>query len=239
MKKIIVFLLLPLLGFAQLKSILDKGKAQIESSINTSAPVDIAGGLREALNKGVSDQVSKLTASDGFFKNENVKILFPEELLKVATSLRKMGLGKLVDDGILSLNRAAESAVKEATPTFVAAIKNITITNAKSILLGPESAATTYLNKATNKDLYEKFSPIIQESIGKVGATIIWASIIKKYNDIPFISKVTPDLTDYVTKKALEGVFKMISIEEKNIRNNLNSRTSRLLQQVFAMQDKK
>lgn len=239
MKKIIVVLLVPILGFAQFKSILDKGKAQMESITKTVVPIDIAGGLKEALNKGIANQVSKLTATDGFFKNETVKILMPEELVKVETTLRKIGMGNLADDGIQSLNRAAESAVKEATPIFVASIKNITINDAKSILLGNESAATLYLDKATNKELYAKFSPVVRESVGKVGADIIWASIINQYNSIPFISKVNPDITDYVTKKALEGVFKMIAIEEKNIRNNLNFRTSGLLKQVFAMQDRK
>ena len=115
----------------------------------------------------------------------------------------------------------------------------MSFSDAKSILMGNESAATDFLKGSTSAELYTKFSPVIQKSIGKVGADKIWAAIIKKYNTIPMITKVNPDITDYVTNKSMDGVFKMISVEEKNIRTNLNSRTSETLKKVFAMQDKK
>jgi hypothetical protein len=195
--------------------------------------------LKEALNNGITKQVTKLTAKDGFYKNELAKILFPYELQKVDKTLRKMGLGSLADEGILMLNRAAEDAVKEATPIFIDAVKNISFADAKNILLGNDSAATSYLQTNTTTALYAKFNPVIQSSFAKVGADKVWASIIKKYNSIPLVSKVNPDLTDYTTNKALEGVFKMIAVEEKEIRTNLNSRSSSLLKKVFAAQDKK
>ena len=241
MKKLLLLLLLvPTLGSAQLKSLITKGKTKITSvTSNTPKTIDISAGLKEALKKGITEQVTKLTAIDGFYKNDAVKILMPEELQMVDASLRKLGLSNLADDGIKALNRAAEDAVKEATPIFVNTITNMNITDAKNILMGNENSATTYLQGSTSKDLYAKFSPVVQESIGKVGADVIWASIIKKYNTIPFISKVNPDITDYVTNKAMDGVFKMIAVEEKNIRTNLKSRTSSLLKQVFALQDKK
>ena len=241
MKKLLLLLLLvPTLGSAQLKSLITKGKTKITSvTSNTPKTIDISAGLKEALKKGITEQVTKLTAIDGFYKNDAVKILMPEELQMVDASLRKLGLSNLADDGIKALNRAAEDAVKEATPIFVNAITNMNIADAKNILMGSENSATTYLQGSTSKDLYAKFSPVVQESIGKVGADVIWASIIKKYNTIPFISKVNPDITDYVTNKAMDGVFKMIAVEEKNIRTNLKSRTSSLLKQVFALQDKK
>ncbi|TGD59211.1 DUF4197 domain-containing protein [Flavobacterium humi] len=240
MKKIVLLLLLaPMVSNAQLKDLVKKASAKVTQATKTNSGLDIGAGLKEALNKGVTEQVSKLTAVDGFYKNEAVKILMPEELQKVEKTLRKMGMSNLADQGIQSLNRAAEDAVKEATPIFVSAIKNITITDAKSILFGNDNAATLYLQSSTNSALYAKFSPVVQQSIGKVGADVIWASIIKKYNSIPLVSKVNPDITDYVTNKALEGVFKMITIEEKNIRTNLNSRTSDVLKKVFALQDKK
>ncbi|WP_396145904.1 DUF4197 domain-containing protein [Flavobacterium sp.] len=201
--------------------------------------VDIAGGLKEALNNGINKQVTKLTAVDGFYKNEMVKILLPEELQKVDAGLRKIGLGKLADDGLRAINRTAEDAVKQATPIFVDAIKGITFTDAKNILMGNESAATTYLQSSTSTALYAKFNPVIKNSFAKVGADKVWANIITKYNSIPLVKKVNPDLTDYTTNKAMEGVFKMISVEEKNIRTDLNSRTSDLLKKVFALQDNK
>lgn len=200
--------------------------------------VDIAGGLKEALNNGISKQVVKLTATDGFFKNEAVKILLPDELKKVDKGLRDIGMSKLADEGLKVLNRAAEDAVKEATPIFVDAITGMTFTDAKNILMGNESAATSYLQNSTSTALYAKFNPVIKSSFAKVGADKVWSNIITKYNSIPLVKKVNPDLTDYTTNKAMEGVFKMIAVEEKNIRTDLSSRTSDLLKKVFAMQDK-
>ena len=201
--------------------------------------LDIAGGLKEALNNGISKQVTKLTATDGFFRNEAVKILLPEELRKVDTGLRRIGLSSLADEGLKVLNRAAEDAVKEATPIFVDAVRNMTFNDARTILMGNQSSATTYLQNSTTTALYGKFNPVIKNSFTKVGADKVWSNIITKYNSIPLVNKVNPDLTDYVTNQALNGVFKMVAVEEKNIRTNLSARTSVLLQRVFAMQDAK
>lgn len=201
--------------------------------------LDVAGGLKEALNNGISKQVTKLTATDGFYKNQMVKILLPEELQKVDTGLRKIGLGSLADDGLRALNRTAEDAVKEATPIFVDDVKGMSFTDAKNILMGNNSAATSYLQNTTSSALYSKFNPVIKNSFAKVGADKVWNNIISKYNAIPLVKKVNPDLTDYTTNKAMEGVFKMIAVEEKNIRTDLNSRSSELLKKVFALQDKK
>ncbi|MES2811434.1 MAG: DUF4197 domain-containing protein [Bacteroidota bacterium] len=240
MRKIFLLLVLaPIVSNAQLKDLIKKAEDKITAVTKKDGGLDITGGLKEALNKGIKEQVTKLTATDGFYKNEAVKILLPEELQKVDKALRKMGMSKLADDGIKALNRAAEDAVKESTPIFVDAIKNITITDAKSILLGKADAATTYLQTSTRNPLYDKFNPVVKQSIGKVGADVIWSNMIKKYNSLPWTDKINPDITDYVTNKALDGVFKMISVEEKNIRTNLNSRTSDLLKKVFALQDKK
>lgn len=197
----------------------------------------IASGLRQALDKGIDLQVSKLTSKDGFFKNNLVKILLPAELQKVDSSLRKIGLSKLADEGLKVLNRAAEDAVGTATPIFVNAVKQITFADAKDILVGGNNSATQYLSGKTNTALYQKFTPVIQNSLGKVGATKVWSNIISKYNNIPFTQKVNPDLTDYVTKQALSGVYKMIGVEETKIRTQLNSRTTDVLRKVFALQD--
>lgn len=236
--KIALLLLIPVMGFSQVK-ILDEIKKNIPSTSKSLSSLDISNGLKEALNKGIEKQVTKLTAVDGFYKNEMVKILLPAELQKVDKTLRKIGLSSLADKGILMLNRAAEDAVKESTPIFVDAVKKMTFTDAKNILMGSDNAATNYLQTSTTTPLYAKFNPVIQSSFAKVGADKVWATIIKKYNSLPLVSKVNPDLTDYTTNKALEGVFKMIAVEEKTIRTDLNSRTSGLLKKVFAKQDKK
>lgn len=198
---------------------------------------EIAAGLRQALDFGIDKQVSKLTQTDGFFKNELVKILLPEELKKVDKTLRDVGLGNLADEGLKVLNRAAEDAVKEATPIFVDAVKGITFADAKNILLGKDDAATQYLTSKTKSALYAKFNPVIKKSFSKVGADQIWNNLITRYNAIPLTSDVNPDLTDYVTKEALKGVYTMIAVEEKEIRTNFSSRTTDLLKRVFALQD--
>lgn len=198
---------------------------------------EIASGLRQALDFGIDKQVAKLTQTDGFFKNDLVKILLPEELKKVDKALRDIGLSSLADEGLKVLNRAAEDAVKEATPIFVNAVKEITFTDAKNILIGNDDAATQYLTNKTKTALYAKFNPVIKNSLSKVGANEIWNNLINKYNAIPFTNNVNPDLTDYVTGEALKGVYTMIAVEEKDIRTKLSSRTTDLLRKVFALQD--
>jgi len=218
--------------------------AELQNVVNTlptgqvgTDPTMIANGLRQALDFGIDKQVTKLTKENGFYKNQLVKILLPEELQKVDRTLRDIGLGSLADEGLKAMNRAAEDAVKEATPIFVNAVKEITFNDAKNILLGSDNAATSYLENRTNSQLYAKFNPVIKNSFSKVGADRIWTNIITKYNSVPFVNKVNPDLTDYVTNEALKGVYTMIGVEEKEIRNSVQSRTTTLLRQVFALQD--
>lgn len=240
MKKILILALVFSLGsYAQVKETLTQKITKLSTQISGVGGVDIASGLKEALNKGITQQVSKLTAVDGFYKNEAVKILMPAELQKVDATLRRVGLGSLADEGVKVLNRAAEDAVKEATPIFISAVKNMSFTDAKNILLGNQNAATTYLQNSTTTALYGKFNPVIKSSFEKVGADVVWKNIINKYNTIPLVKKVNTDLTDYTTNQALAGVFKMIAVEEKDIRTNINARTTPALKSVFAMQDKK
>ena len=210
---------------------------QLPQSSGTIGNAEIASGLREALNLGIDKQVTKLTQTDGFFKNELVKIVLPEELSKVDKTLRDIGLSKLADEGLKILNRAAEDAVKEATPIFVDAVKGITFADAKNILIGNDDAATQYLTSKTQDALYAKFNPVIKNSFSKVGADKIWENLINKYNAIPLTNNVNPNLTDYVTGEALKGVYTMIAVEEKEIRTKISSRTSDLLKKVFALQD--
>ncbi|NNF18141.1 MAG: DUF4197 domain-containing protein [Flavobacteriaceae bacterium] len=197
----------------------------------------IASGLQQALQQGIDQQVSTLALEDGFYKNQLVKILLPEELQKVDRTLRDIGLGHLADEGLLLLNRAAEDAVSEATPVFINAVKGITFQDARNILLGDDMAATQYLKSATNEDLYNKFEPVIQTSLKKVRASEVWERLITRYNTLPLTQDVNPDLTDYVTREALSGVYTMIAIEEKEIRNQISARTTELLRKVFALQD--
>lgn len=233
-KKIsLVFLLFFAISCAELQQVVN----QLPDSGQGLSNEFIANGLKQALDQGIEKQVSKLTQTDGFFKNELVKILLPEELRKVDKTLRDIGLGSLADEGLKVLNRAAEEAVSEATPIFVNAVKEMSFADARNILLGDTNAATSYLETKTNSALYEKFNPIINDSFKRVGADKVWSSIITKYNTIPLTNNVNPDLTDYVTQEALNGVYKMIAVEEEQIRTNLSSRTTDVLRKVFALQD--
>jgi hypothetical protein len=234
MKKIFLFLIVfQLLGCGELQQVIN----QLPQGTSGIGNVEIASGLREALDMGIDKQVTKLTKENGFFRNELVKILLPPELQKVDKTLRDVGLGKLADEGLKVLNRAAEDAVGEATPIFINAVKGITFNDAKTILLGNDNAATQYLTNATKTALYDKFNPVIKNSFEKVGAAKIWRNLITKYNNIPLTKNVNPDLTDYVTQEALNGVYTMIAVEEKEIRTKVSSRTTDLLKKVFVLQD--
>jgi hypothetical protein len=177
-KRIVALLLVfNLTACAELQQVVDA----LPQSGGAISNTDIASGLRQALDFGIDKQVSKLTQTDGFFKNDLVKILLPEELQKVDKALRDVGLSSLADEGLKVLNRAAEDAVKEATPIFVNAVKEITFSDAKNILVGNDDAATQYLTSKTQTALYDKFNPVIKNSFGKVGADKIWSNLINKY----------------------------------------------------------
>lgn len=235
MKKSLFILIavLTLNSCAELQSVVDS----LPQGGGVLSNTDIASGLRQALDFGIEKQVTKLTKTDGFYKNDLVKILLPAELQRVDKGLRDIGLGNLADEGLKVLNRAAEDAVKEATPIFINAVKEITFADAKNILLGKDDAATQYLTNRTKSSLYDKFHPVINSSFAKVGADQIWTNLINRYNAIPFTTKVNPDLTNYVTDEALKGVYTMIALEEKEIRNKVGARSTDLLRRVFALQD--
>lgn len=198
---------------------------------------EIAGGLKQALHNGIEKEVQKLAQDGGFSSNQLVRIGLPDQLQKVDRTLRDVGLGDLADKGIDILNKAAEDAVSEAIPIFVDAVQEMTITDARSILMGSQDAATSYLRDKTAERLYARFNPIIVSSLDQVGANDLWSTIINRYNGIPFTTPINPDLSDYVTREALEGVYTMIAIEEEEIRSNVQARTSNLLRRVFAIQD--
>lgn len=197
---------------------------------------DVAEGLKEALIKGISTGADLVSQTDGYFKNAEIKIPFPPDVKKVEDRLRQIGLGGEVDKFIMTLNRGAEDAAKEAKPIFIAAIKQMTIEDAWGILRGEEDAATNFLKRTTSSQLKAKFKPVIQNSLDKVSATKYYGNIVSRYNQIPMVQKVNPELSDYATDKAIEGLFLMIAKEEKNIRANPAARTTELLKRVFGAQ---
>jgi hypothetical protein len=197
-------------------------------------PADISAGLKEALTLGAEKGCADLAKHDGFFKNAARKIAMPPEAQKIESTLRSMGLNQLADAFILSLNRAAEDACKTAAPILLQAIKEMTVTDGLAILRGNERAATDYLRSKTQVQLTEQFKPTIQASLATVQATKYWDQLNKAYQAIPFSNKrMNPNLADYVTEKALQGIFDEIALQEKEIRTNPVARTSALLKRLF------
>lgn len=195
---------------------------------------DASGGIKEALIQGTKKGVSLVSALDGYYKNPAIKIPLPKEAEVVESTLRKIGMGKKVDEAVLSLNRAAEDAAKSATDIFVGAITEMTITDALKIVTGnDETAGTKYLQNKTTPKLTSSFTPVINKSLEKTDATKYWSDLMGAYNKIPFVKKVNPNLTQYVTERAIDGLFKMVADEEKNIRKDPAARGTELLQKVF------
>ncbi|MEL7119085.1 MAG: DUF4197 domain-containing protein [Bacteroidota bacterium] len=199
----------------------------------------IGGGLKEALELGITKGAERLSKTDGYYTSA-YKILLPEEAQVVANKLRGVpGFSDLEEDIIMKINRGAEDAAKKAAPIFVQAITEMTFEDALGILMGADTAATSYLKGATYTNLYEAFNPVITESLDKFDARKVWGDAVNAYNKIPFTKKANPDLDDYVTTRALAGLFDMVVKEELNIRKNVNARPTDLLKKVFAKQDNK
>ena len=230
-----IFIFLMLFGsstFAQLDKVLNDAK----KALSTGKPLtttEVTNGLKEALVNGVSKGTDLTSKLDGYYKNPEIKIPFPQDVKMVETKLRALGMGKEVDKFVVTLNRGAEEAAKEAKPIFLAAIKQMTIDDAFAILKGQPDAATQYLKKTTTAQLKEKFKPIVQASLDKVQATKYYGDLVNQYNRIPFITKVNPNLNDYATDMAIQGLFTMIAKEEKSIRQDPAARTTDLLKKVF------
>ena len=197
---------------------------------------EVIGGLKEALIQGITKGSNSASKIDGYLKNPDIKIPFPADAAKVERRLRDLGLGKEVDKFITSLNRGAERAASEAKPIFIDAIKSMTIEDAWGILNGEQDAATEYLKKTTSTALKSKFQPIIKASLDEVNATKYYGDLVNTYNKIPLVQKVDPDLDNYATEKAIEGLFLLIAKEEAQIRKDPLARTTELLKKVFGYQ---
>jgi hypothetical protein len=195
---------------------------------------EVGDGLKEALIKGISNGADIVSRTDGYFKNPSIKIPFPPDVKRVEDKLRQIGLGDQVDNFVMTMNRGAEDAAKEAKPIFIAAIRSMTIQDAWSILRGQDDAATQYLKRTTSALLRDKFKPVIQNSLNKVEATKYYTEIINRYNQLPLVQKANPQLDEYATTKAIDGLFLMIAQEERTIRQNPAARTTELLKKVFA-----
>ncbi|MGB0523172.1 MAG: DUF4197 domain-containing protein [Flammeovirgaceae bacterium] len=200
---------------------------------------EVSGGLKEALIQGISKGVLSASKQNGYNNNSLIKIPFPQDAIKVANTLRDIGLGKEVDKFVTTLNRGAEDAATAAKPIFINAIKSLTIQDAFAILKNDnKQAATDFLKRTTEAQLREAFMPKMSASLDKVNATKYYGDLVGKYNRLPTtFKKLNPDLNEYATQLAIDGLFKLVAQEEKNIRANPAARASALLKKVFGAQD--
>ena len=210
---------------------------QLGNGLSEPTTAEIGQGLKQALEFGINEGATALSQRDGYFKSA-YKILLPEEARKVTDKLKFIPGFTDVENVILEkLNRAAEDAAASASPIFVKAIKEMTFSDALTILMGPDDAATQYLHEKTYTPLYDEFHPVIITSLNKFNAIQYWADAVNAYNKIPLVQKVNPSLDQYVTEKALDGLFGMVAVKELKIRTDISSRTTELLKKVFAKQD--
>jgi hypothetical protein len=239
MKRIVLPLLLlsSVASFAQsgllkkASGILNKATTTGKTSLTND---EIVAGLKEALSVGAQNGANKLSAVDGFFANAAIKVLMPPEAKKVENTLRSAGMGKLVDNAILSMNRAAEEASKSAAPIFVNAVKGMSFQDALGILKGSDTAATGYLRGKTVSALSTAFRPVIDSALQKTSATSYWKTVFDAYNKLPTtFNKINPDLAGYVTEKSLSGMFYQVAQEEQKIRKDPAARVSDILKKVF------
>ncbi len=242
MKKSLIFCLTLLLTLSSCDSA--KVMKTVDDMISAAGgkPVteaEVGQGLREALTLGINKGADVVSKTDGYLKNPQIKIPWPQDVKKVEDKLRMIGLGNEVDKVVTTINRAAEDAALKAKPIFISAIKQLTFTDVMNILKGQENAATEFLKRTTTTQLTKEFNPVIKTSLNKVNATKYWDDVINNYNKVPLVQKVNPDLSAYVTQKAIDGLFIMIAKEELKIRKEPLARVSDLLKRVFSLQDKK
>lgn len=192
-----------------------------------------ARGIKEALAVGTENAVKSLSRVDGYLGQSAVKILMPPSIQKVADVARKAGFDKQVDGFVVSMNRAAEAAAPMAANHFAQAIRDMTLDDVRGILSGGNTAATDFFRRTTHDKLYQAFKPVVSQKVNEVGATRSYKDMMGRYDKLPFVSKQSVDLDDYVTNKSLDGLFYMVGEEEKKIRADPLARTTDLLKSVF------
>ena len=197
---------------------------------------EVISGLKEALNVGIKNAVNLSSVTDGFLKNDMIRLPFPPDAIKVREKAINFGLSKQVTTFEETLNRAAEEATKKALPIFVDAIKNMSVSDGFSILKGGDGAATKFLKSQTSNQLVLAFAPVVKEATTKVQLTAYWNPIITRYNSAMTLSggqKLDPDLDAYITQKAIDGLFYLVETEENKIRKDPLARVSDILVKVF------
>ena len=203
------------------------------SGINSLTNSEASGGLKEALAQGISKAVASLGATDGFLGNKDVKIPLPNSLKKIEKGMKFMGMGKQSDELILKMNRAAEAAVPEAKTLLIDSVKKMSLADAKAILTGSQDAATQYFKKTTSAQMGEKFLPIVTKATANVQLADSYNKYAEMGSKFGVVKKEDANINQYVTKKALDGVYYMVAQEEAAIRKDPLGQASSLLKKVF------
>jgi hypothetical protein len=203
------------------------------SDLSALTDREVGNGLKEALVQGVGKAVSQLSATDGFLGNPHVKIPIPPSMEKAENVLRDVGMGKYADQLVTTMNRAAESAVVEAKPILLEGVKKMTLADAKAILSGPEDSATQYFRKTSAEAIVQKFLPKVKAATNRVKLAEDYNRFAAPAAQFGLIDKQDADLDQYVTRKAVDGLFLMIAQQEKAIRADPVGQTSKLLRKVF------
>jgi hypothetical protein len=238
---VVIVCVAPLVGHAGWLDLLNPksgsnttGSAVVPTTLAVLSQSDVASGLKEALSKGVNQAIANLGKEGGFLNNTDVKIPMPPQLHQVEGALRAVGQSKLADEFVATMNHAAEKAVPVAANVFAGAITNMTVEDAKAILTGPSDDATQYFRKTSETQLHEQFLPIVKDATAKTGVTAAYKNLLQQAGPAAtFLGKDAGDLDGYVTKKSLDGLFKMVTAEEKRIREDPAARTTDLLKKVF------
>lgn len=237
MKKLLILALpVVMMGCADLHQVakgIEKEARAYAQNGGTLSDMDISSGLKEALKVGTGNTVSRLTKTGAYYNNSSLRIPFPAEFTKVADRMREMGFSNLVNDFERSMNSGAEKAAAKAKPIFVSAITKMTLNDARKILTDGNGAATEYFKRVSERQLYQAYYPSVKTALNQVNAAKYWTDITSRYNKIPFVEKVNTDLTDYVTNKALTGLFTEVEKEENKIRTDPSARVNDLLRKVF------
>ncbi len=235
---IVSFVILALFGISPASAGWDWGKLKdvAEEAIRGKGSLsnqEVIRGLKQALEIGTKNSTSRASRINGYYKNPRIRIPFPPSAQKVKKTAETLGMKSQVDKFVMTLNRAAEEAAKQAAPIFINAIKSMTIEDGFQILNGGNNAATQFLKRKTSRPLYNKFQPVVKSAINRVGVTKYWNPLASRYNQLPMVTKVNPDLDRYVTERALKGLFTLIAAEELKIRKDPAARVTDLLRRVF------
>lgn len=235
MKKIVALLAFTL-SLASCDVLQEMAKTNPGIQILPPNETEVIAGLKSALEVGIQNAVSNTSNQGGYLNNSLIKIPFPPEAARMESVLRDIGMGKQVDNFVATMNASAEVASKQAVEIFAQSIRQMTFSDAMNIWKGDQDAATQFFKRTTTQELTNRFKPEIQKAIAQVELTALWNPLVSAYNSVPFVTRVNPNLEDYITQLAIDGLFTMVAQEEAKVRQDPAARVNDILKRVFGYQ---